>query len=225
MTRTLTAGMVTEAQAAHAQLFHLFSFEFSGGTVRLTTAPHDVTFDGNTFQAMGGHLTFEGVQETADLSAQGMRVTLDGVDQTVIALILTQNYIGRKAHLWYAHMDVSTGALVTDPAEVFEGRMNEPFEIEEVRPEDGPGSVTIRTAIVSELVGFKQRRGVAASLSSHQHHYADDTFFQHIATQSSRQFWWGRSVDSGSGGDDGGGDGGGGITPFVEPTDGISPVY
>ena len=198
MTRTLTAGMVTAAKAAEGDLLHLISLAFSGGTLFLTTAPHDVAFDGDTYVAVGGHLGFDAVQESPDLTGQSVRVTLDGVDQTVISPLLAQNYIGRKGIIRQAHMD-SAGVLVVDPVILFEGLLNSSFRVSESRDPDGAGTVDVTTTFVSELVSFRQQRGIRATLASHQHHFSGDTFFKHISTISARKVMWGRSDSGGLG--------------------------
>jgi len=192
MTRTLTAGMVTAAQAAEGDLLHLISLAFSGGTLFLTTAPHDILFGGDTYVAVGGHLGFDSVNESPDLTGQGVRVTLDGVDQTVISPLLAQNYIGRTAKVYQAHMD-SAGVLVVDPVLIFEGLLNSSFRVTESRDPDAGGTVVVTTTVVSPLVSFRQQRGIRATLASHQHHFSGDTFWKHISTISNRKVSWGRS--------------------------------
>ena len=195
--------MVTAAQAAEGDLLHLISLAFSGGTLFLTTAPHDIVFSGDTYTAVGGHLGFDVVQESGDLTGQGVRITLDGVDQTVISPLLAQNYIGRTAKVYQAHMD-SSGALVDDPVLLFEGLLNSSFRVSESRDPDGTGTVVVTTTVVSPLVSFRQQRGIRMTLASHQHHFANDTIMRHISTISSRQVFWGKS---GGGRQPGGGDG------------------
>ena len=187
--------MVTAAQAAEGDLLHLISLQFSGGTQFLTTAPHDVVFSGDTYVAVGGHLGFDTVQESGDLTGQGVRVTLDGVDQTIISPLLAQNYIGRTAKVYQAHMD-SSGVLVVDPVLLFEGLLNSSFRVTESRDPDAGGTVVVTTTVVSPLVSFRQQRGIRATLASHQHHFSGDTFFKHISTISARKVFWGKS-DSG----------------------------
>ena len=201
MTRSLSASMVTAAQADEGEVFHLISLAFSGGTIYLTTAPHDITWNGDTYTAVGGHLGFEAVQETTDLTGQGVRLTLDGVDQTVISPILAQNYIGRNATIYQGHID-SSGDIIVDPEEIFTGLLNSAFEIDESRDPESSGTVIVRTTVVSPLVGFRQQRGIRMTLASHQHHYPNDTIMRHVSTISARQVVWGRS-DRGGGADDG----------------------
>ena len=203
MTRTLTGPMITAAQADSGDLLHLISLAFSGGTLFLTTAPHDVVFSGDTYTAVGGHLGFSSVNESGDLTGQGVRLTLDGVDQTIISPLLAQNYIGRIAKVYQAHMD-SAGVLIVDPVLLFEGLLNSSFTVSESRDPDAGGTVVVTTTVVSPLVSFRQQRGIRATLASHQHHFPGDTFWKHISIISARGVPW----PGVSGGGDNGGIGG-----------------
>jgi hypothetical protein len=194
MTRGLTANMVTAAQAASGEIFYLYELEFSGGTLRYTTAPNDMSWDGQTWVSIGGHLRFEGVKESRDLTGQSVRVILDGVNQAVISALLGQNYIGRTAKIYLGHI-ASTGAITTDPYLLFSGYLNSAFRVEE-QPNE---TCRVSTSLVSFLARFKQQRGIKASVASHEDIFAGDTFWQHI-TEIPVKVWWGQEPVSTRGG-------------------------
>ena len=174
MVRTLTAAMKTAAAAESGEAFHLYELNFSGGVQRFTDASNTIVWNTFTWTAIGGHLRFEAVQEVPTLEGQGVRLVLDGVDQTVIAAILAENYIGRVCRIYRIHLDTA-GAIIDDPVEIFNGFLNSPFEIRE----DGE-TVTVSTFAVSSLIMFTQTRGIRASVTSHQQHFSGDTFFRHL---------------------------------------------
>ena len=196
MVRTLTAAMKTALAAESGEAFHLFELNFSGGVQRFTDASNDIVHFGNTWTAIGGHLRFDAVQEVPTLRGQGVRMTLDGVDQTVISALLSENYIGRVARIYRGHI-ASDGTVIVDPAQIFNGLLNSPFEIRE----DGD-TVTVQTFVVSTLTRLRQTRGIRASVASHQQHFSTDTFFRHMTAISSRKVFWGpRTTDTTPGGD------------------------
>ena len=117
MPRTLHADMKTAAAAETGEIFHLFDLGFSGGTLYLTDASNDVTWNGNAYTAIGG-LPYDAVQETTVLGAQTVRLTLDGVDTSIITRILQQNYIGQTAIIRFAHM-ATDGTITSNPVIVY----------------------------------------------------------------------------------------------------------
>jgi hypothetical protein len=90
--------------ATTGEVFYLFELNFSGGTLRFTTTGHDLSWSGQTWTALGGHLSFDGVQEQSSLRGQSVPITLDGVNQTVISALLGGSYIGRTAKIYVGHI-------------------------------------------------------------------------------------------------------------------------
>lgn len=210
MTRDLHANMVTAATAGTGEYCYLLSFAFSGGTLYLTTASTDIDWDGNTYQAIGG-LTFEAVHETREFTDQSLRVTLDGVDQTVITKVLQQNYIGKIATLHIAHF--SSGAIIANPVPLWSGYMNDEWQIKDSRT-GGGGTTRISTSIVSPFVIFRQTRGIRANVPSHSSVYSGDLFWRHLLSIQGRPIYWGQATPSLI-------SGGGSDTP-IEPDDGTA---
>ena len=65
--RTLTAAMQTAlaAETGFGDIWFI-SLESSGGTLRYTTAPTDVSWDSLTWVGIGGAIEFDAPSETAD---------------------------------------------------------------------------------------------------------------------------------------------------------------
>jgi hypothetical protein len=190
--------MVTAATAETGEYCYLLSFAFSGGTLYLTTASTDIDWNGNTYQAIGG-LTFEAVRETREFTDQSLRVTLDGVDQTVITKVLQQNYIGQTATLHIAHF--SSGAIISNPVQLWSGYMNDAWQIRESHSRGG-GTSRITTSIVSPFVIFRQTRGIRANVPSHSSIYSGDLFWRHLLSIQGRPIYWGQAapIEIGAGG-------------------------
>ncbi len=187
MSRTLTAPALAAIQAQRAELIHLLSMTFLGGTIRFTTGPNNVDWNGNTYSAAGGAMTFEAITETPDPSGQRLKIILDGVSLTAIAALLSQSYIGRLATLRRAWID-SGGSIIADPAILFTGYLNTPWVVTE---DWDKRWCKVETEIVSPLAVFNQVRGITADKTSHQRWFSTDTFFSHIVDKPEGDFGWG----------------------------------
>jgi hypothetical protein len=149
-----------------------------------------------TWTAIGGLLRFGGVEEAGDPRGQGLDVTLSGVTQTAIAVLLGgTTYRGRRMRIWRAHLDSALGTVVDAPLMLFEGLQLSPYEIRETRDSRDSGTVTIKTRIRGRL-GIERARGIWASLTSHQHLFPGDTFFQHVAQLANSRVFWGTTGSS-----------------------------
>lgn len=201
MTRSLDAATETAIAAATGEKVKLVQLSFASAVTRMTTAGQDIVWDSQTWEAVGGHLDAEGYREVANGEAPGCRVRLSGVDQSIITLILANNYRGRKATVWEARLDPATGTVIDDPLIVFDGYMNEGFSITETRDEHGGGTVEIETRLADKISDLQQRRGVRTNLHSHQREIPGaeaDTFFQHVAAIASRKIFWGTKTPGNS---------------------------
>jgi hypothetical protein len=154
-----------------AEFVHLLEFQFASGTVRLTTGAQDLSWGGFQWEAVGGLLEMGGVEETSDSRAQGVDVKLSGVDQTVLAVLLTSQYRGRTVTIWRAHLDDTTGQFVGDPLLLFQGLQLSPYTVDEERSRTA-GTVRISTRL-SGYFGVERVRGIMTNLVSHQHYFSD----------------------------------------------------
>ena len=197
--RALTAAMQTAlaAETGYGDIWFI-ALESSGGTLRYTTAPTDVSWDSLTWVGIGGAIEFEAPSETADYAAQSFRLSLAGVDQGVITEVLGSNLRGRDATIWWGQVDLSTGIVVLDPLEAFAGLMNDPWEITEEPPEAGsPGTVRVETSIVSQMARYLQPRPLRTNVESHESMLdraglsTTDTFFKRVALLVNKPVFWG----------------------------------
>lgn len=198
--RGLASAMQTAIAAERGTIAWLFEFQFAGGTVRFATTPHDLTTTSPsaTWQGIGGHMEYDFVQEGTDPSGYGVDVTLSGVDQTVINLLLSDKFANRKAKIYFAHLDDS-GAVTTNPYPMFDGNMNGDFRWVERRTADGQGTVTITGRLSDDLSALGLVRGFLTNLESHQAVFAGDKFFEFVGTLNGRTLYWGnRPVRLGS---------------------------
>lgn len=201
MTRSLDASLLTDLAAESAVLVWLVELTFGGGTVRFTSAAADVDWSASTWTATGGALVVEPVLEVADLRAQGVRLTLSGVDPAIVSAVLGQDHRGRAAKLYLGHLDASSGDVIGTFYTAFQGYMNDGFEITQEQGEaDGvAGTVRITTRLVSRLVDLERVRGISANVASHQAHFSADTFFRPVAPLMGRVIYFGPSrVDFGA---------------------------
>jgi hypothetical protein len=186
MARTLTAGMQTAVAAENGEIIHFIELQFSGGTQRISTGVVTMSWDSQTWTAIGGALTINAVTESPDLSASSIGVTLSGVDQTILNVLLTENYIGRVAKVWMVHL--SSGAVIADPLLLFSGFMDGGWSIKETRGQSG--TVTITSQLVSRLSRLDLMRGIQTNVTSHQAIYPGDRFFEHVNTLARTPIIW-----------------------------------
>lgn len=188
--------MQTEIAAQTGQFAHLFSIDTDAGLVRLATTPVDVLWDSQTWEGIGGSLVFGSAEETPDPSGQGLQLTLSGVDQTFIAVLLSAQMRGREVRIWLVHFS-TTYTIVADPLEIFRGRQLADYRISEERLESGAGTVNIRTSVQSHLAVLRNPELVASNEVSHNDMLkraglsTGDTFCRNVLAIAGKPIKWG----------------------------------
>jgi len=198
MSRDLSANMQTSvATQSGVEVTHFIVLTFSTGTSYLTTAPHDIAWNGHTWEGIGGAMGFEPIEESSDGKSGGTTIKLSGVDQSIISLILSAGSRGRPVEIYLAHLDTDAGTIVSDPVLIFEGFTNEGWTVREKRSDRGGGTVEISVRAVSELASLNRTNGIMTNTISHQKVHSGDTFFQHVPNLVGKPVVWNGTVRRG----------------------------
>lgn len=185
-TRTLTAGV--QAAIAQPQITALLFVEldFASGFLRLTTAGHDVSWNGYTWTGVSALGQVEAIKEDAGLQANGIRLSLQAVDSAIISIALQQDYQGRPASIWCAFVDTTTGAIVADPLLVFVGRMDHM----EVTDGDN-GAVVLQ--LENDLARWDRPNVRRFTDADQKRIYPSDRGFEFVTASATSMLTWGKS--------------------------------
>ena len=199
MSRTLTGAMTTALSALEGYTdVWLLELNYSGGVLRYCDKPWDIDHGGQTWEGIGGVMTFTPPPETTDHSAQAMRLTVSGVDTGVIAAVLGNHVRGRLATVFWGQIDLATGAVVADPLEVFTGLLNDEWRIGHAQDEEGLGTATVSTTVVSRLARTLSPRQCRTNVTSHDAMLdrasiaVGDKLFEFVPTLENKVIVWGR---------------------------------
>lgn len=205
MTRDFSSSFITGLQADSAEeRVHLLELQYSTSVVRISTGSRDIDWNGLTWNAVGGHLVVGQLEESGDGVALDLQ--LGGIDQSIVSILLSENFRGQPVRLYQAHLDQSAGTV---EAELLfpDGLQLDSYQVEENVTRGAPITVTIRTRVMHRLTQ-DEFRGIRANTMSHQRHFPGDTFFQHVPALTARManLLWGvpsphpRTPGSGTGG-------------------------
>lgn len=123
MTRWVSNTNETEAAKASLYIVTMAKLEFGSGTVYVHDGVGSLTFDGNTYQGVGQFGSFDIIDENVDTVARGIKITLSGVDSSLVPIVMTEVYQGRPATFYVGFLNESL-QFVADPEEIWSGRMD-----------------------------------------------------------------------------------------------------
>jgi len=184
MARDLTASVITQLQAASVEVGILFEGEFASGWVRLWSGIGNLSWDGKTWSGVGTLLGISAIDETSEIRASGLTVTLSGVPSDLLAAALGDARSGKTGRVYLAFF--SGGSVVADPVLQFQGRLDVPAI------EDGEDTSTIAISYESELIDLERARERRYTPEDQAIDYPGDLGFAYVASLQDAQITWGR---------------------------------
>lgn len=195
--RTLTAGVITETTSDDYILVGFIELSFSSvfrvwtglGTIT-ATMPNESS---QSWSGVGDVASIEEIKETIKNAANGVTMTLSGIDNALLASTLTEDYQGRDAKIWAAYM-TSGLVIIADPVIIWAGQMDVMSAI------DGEG--TGRITLQCEPRDARLRRASESLLTDEEQQrlFPGDKGLEFVQELQGKQIVWGRVVVSTGGG-------------------------
>ena len=153
--------------------------------LHLTTAPADLSYNGDLYLSNGSLIELSGIPTTTDITANTYTLTLDNADQTALAIYGNGNYVGAPCYIYMALLN-EDGTIIggsTTPFELYSGQF-ESWSAEE----NGKQSV-LKITIKSHWAAFNRKAGRFTNNSSQQEVYAGDTIFEYAHIDGTEVRW------------------------------------
>ncbi len=123
MARDLHADVVTAVTSAEVRLAWATDLVLDSGELNLWQGVGDMSANSNTYSGVGSLGVIEAIEETTDLKATGIRMTLSGVASSLISVALDEDYQGRTLRAYLCFFDTDH-VLIGDAVLMFAGRMD-----------------------------------------------------------------------------------------------------
>ena len=185
MSRSLPAALSTELNATELKPFYAIELAFDSDTLRFWTGYGTIEANNEEWIGSGIVLTISTSSETTDLAANGINITLSGLDTSLVALALLENYRGRSAKLYIGALDAENQP-VSDLYQVFAGRM----DIMTIQ-EDG-STATISISIENVLIDLERPRARKYTNEEQLARYSGDNSLENVAKLADKQISWGK---------------------------------
>jgi len=154
----------------------------------LTDYSRNLTVDGETFVADGGWLGMANVIEDLDNSITNVNLTLSGIEDVDVNLLLDYDYIDKQVVIKKQFVNLDTDALVGSSFTVFDGRIDTPV----ITHDPKGGDATVQVTAVSHWTDFSRKKGRHTNDSEQKSHFSTDTCFEHSA-DFNKEIKWGQN--------------------------------
>ena len=183
--RGASTAVQTEVAKSANSPFHLFELYLDGASTFATDSYRSILWNGNLYVANGHLLSFDAIEEAADMKVTQTRISLSGVDQSIIAMILAHNYIDRRLVIRKAFLS-SDEALIVDPVPILDGRCDAP----EIAEDPVSGTCTVTLSCGSHWIDFERKPGRHCNHAEQQIWFPGDNGFEYVS-QLNREIKWG----------------------------------
>jgi hypothetical protein len=183
MTRPLSpavAAAVTQEQVARTVAVEL---DFPSGIARWNASPATVSIGGSPFLGVGILGTISVTEESAELRAYGLTLTLSGIPRDVVTLAALQGYQNRPGTVWEVPLNPDTFAVLASPVVIFRGRM----DTLDVTLGD---TASVQVTLENRLADWERPRIRRYTDEDQQQAFPGDTGFRFLPATTEREIIW-----------------------------------
>ncbi|WP_245584050.1 hypothetical protein [Rubritepida flocculans] len=172
-TPRLTDQAAAAATAPVAAPVILCDLDFASGPFRVWTGLGQLSWAGHLFEGIGDLGVMSDVEETVELRAVRLTLSLSPVPQAVIDIALSErSYRLRSARLWLALLD-EAGGFVADPFPLWAGIMDTMEVVDGAEPR-------VTLSCESRLVDLERAEVRRYTDADQQAEYPGDRFFEYV---------------------------------------------
>jgi len=186
MNRGFSSLFIEELGKKTKSLVVFFEGEFASGVVNLWSGLGNIPWDGKTWTGTGGLGTITPIEDSSDIRATGINVSLSGMSSELISIIMQECRTGKGGKVWLGFIN-SSGNVIADPALAFIGRLDLP-DIE-----DAGTTCNITIAYENRLRDLERPRELRYTHESQQRLYPGDLGFEYVPSLQEWNGKWGRS--------------------------------
>jgi len=185
--KTLTGAVDAEIDKASLRVVHLLDASFVPTlTIYLTDAPVAISWNGNEYQP-SAYLRFSNVTDTAEMLINRCTVALSGVDQTIIALLMQDTYLGRRATVRKAFLTEGL-QVIANPCLLMDGRFDAPV----IQTDPDSGTCECQVDIVSRWSPLIRPSGRRTNDADQQALFPGDLGFDQVTKDDATIMWGGK---------------------------------
>ena len=187
MTHDLESTTLAQSQASTNAPIYFVKLELDSGDVLVHSRLGSITFNGDVYLGVGHLGGIDGIEESSDMSRSTVRLTLSGIESSLVSLVLGQHYQGRTASIYAGFVSLTTNALIGTPALIFAGKVD-------VAPLSFSGeTATISLSVENEWADWDKPRIRRYNDADQQARFPGDNFFKFAEQAADKQFFWGKA--------------------------------
>lgn len=186
MSRSLSTEMQAVTTDDVVRPFFLVDLYFPNDYLYLWTGHGNLLHSNRTYVGAGDLLSISDFQETTELAALGVTLTLNGVKTSLVQKARDTAYQGKTATIKLGAFD-STGDIINSPVTIFRGNMDV------MTINEGAETSTITLTMENTILQLERTKERRYTNEDQQIDYPDDKGFDFVNALQEKEIVWGRS--------------------------------
>lgn len=209
MSRTLESSITTAIASGDIEPFFAFKLAFDTTTLFLYTGLGTITIGSDTYTGVGSLLNFSNVEESADIGAKSVSITLSGIPSTNLSLALSEPYQGREVTILFGIRNANVTFLVNQSGDFIlteDGGLIDITEgeepnatstlfvgyIDQMDINEGVETSSITVKLESKLLELERTRVLRYTSAIQKALFTGDKGFDFVDELQGQTFNWGR---------------------------------
>lgn len=210
MSRTLDANISSAITSTDIEPFFAFKLAFDSTTLFLYTGIGDLTIGSDTYTGVGSLLSFTNVEESADIGAKSVSISLSGIPSSNLSLALNTPYQGREVTILFGIRDANRVFLANEDGDLVLTENNKLIDLtaQDTNPDatstlfvgyidqmditEGTETSTITVKLESKLLELERTRVLRYTSPIQKALFAGDKGFDFVDQLQDETFHWGR---------------------------------
>jgi len=184
MARGIDSNLNTALTGSVVRPFFVFNAEFAGGDALFWSGVGTKVIDSETYEGAGDIISFAPQTETAELEANGINVTINGIDSSLIATALTDTYQGRFITIKLGCLNDDQSVIATYT--LFKGIMDT------MNISDDGNYSNISLQCENILIGMNRNKVRRYTSQEQQGLFSGDKGFSFVESLQDKTIRWGR---------------------------------
>lgn len=186
MSRGLSATIQTYLANQSQIRILLIDIATPSSTIYYTTAPFDVDYSGNTYQAQANFLGISNIEENAELVITSCQLVISAIEVANITTYAKSSIINKTVIIRSAYLDPTNNSIVGTPIVSFKGK------ITGYTVSDADVTATIALEVSSVFANFDKTNGRYTNEGSFQREHPQDRGME-FAHEGLADIKWGRT--------------------------------
>ena len=187
MTRSIGSDFSTQLSSGSIRPFYAVSIAFKDSTLRLWPGYGSLFFDSNTFIGSANLLSISNINETADIRASGVKLSLSGIDSSILSSSISQDSEGGTVKIYFGLLKTEDNRtqVVDTPYELFDGNLDT------IQISEQGNTATITITVENKLIMLERPRNRSYTDQDQKNLFAGDKGLEFVDDLQDKELIWG----------------------------------